>query len=271
MKLLNSTHQHSTHFLILGAFLILILTVLGSILYANLMTGNMTMSLDPNAYYRPSINISEDASFELPKISLIIDSSIYSKTTYASINLDDVLDSNGQYLDPDNRFIAYSFYLKNTGTISINVQYYMRLKEVYQSMDEYVRIMIIVEDEIKGMYQKSDQADEFSNMPIYEQLPTGINFLSNIVIFINEFEELKPGEIKLFRVLIWLEEQDPDLDASRLSGILRAELVFNIDWSRTVSSVQTLSTTNDVENMWLPIHSLCHVTFNILYEAENSD
>lgn len=107
--------------------------------------------------------------------------------------------------------MAYSFYIKNIGTETITVDYYMRITEVYDSMDEYVRILIVEDDDSYRMYQKEDQPDEDNNMPQYYELPLGIVFESDSIIFRDTLSDFITDEVKCFRVIIWLEEQDPDI------------------------------------------------------------
>lgn len=257
-------------FIVLGVFLFIFSTIIGLTLYSRLNAGNFVLFVDPNVVTMKSIKIADNASFDQSSTSLDVESNIHSSMTYASIKIEDILQTDGQYIDLDHSYMAYSFYIKNTSSETITVRYYMRLTEVYNMMDEYVRILIIEDGETSRMYQKADQEDDIGNTPNYNQLPHGTDFLTNNIVFRDIFEDFKPGAIKSFKVIIWLEEQDPDMDASYQIGIIRAQLVFAAEDNYEVVNTQSLSVSSEYENMWITLSPICNVNFRIYYEAEDN-
>lgn len=268
MEPLKDSHQRTTDFLFLGVFLILLSITIGSILYARLYTGNFTMTVGPRPASMRGIEISESATFDSSTSRLTIDSYIYSEVTYNDINLDDTKNSEGYYIDQDNKYMSYSFYLRNSGADTIDVRYYMKITSVFNHMDDFIRIIMIEDDESR-MYQKIDQADEFNNPPTYEQMPTSIDFLTQNIIFRAEIDNLRPGEIKFFRVIIWFEQQDPDLDESVQDGIIEVQLVFNTDGYDQAGSNHFLAVSTDTENLWIQLSSICNVNFKVHYGDED--
>ncbi|PKK97908.1 MAG: hypothetical protein CVV57_10000 [Tenericutes bacterium HGW-Tenericutes-2] len=268
MEPFKDNHQKITDHLFLGVFLILLSISIGSILYARLYTGNFTMTVGPSPASMRGIEISESVTFDSSTSRLTIDSYIYSEVTYNDIILDDIQNSEGYYIDPNNKYMSYSFYLKNSGADTIDVRYYMKITSVFNHIDDFIRI-IVIEDDESQMYQKIDQADEFNNQPTYEQMPTGIDFLTQNIVFRAEIDNLRPGEIKFFRVIIWLEQQDPDFDESVQSGMIEVQLAFSADGFNQAGSNHFLALSNDDENLWFQLSSICNVNFKVYYGDED--
>src|SRR5690606_19054699 len=66
--------------------------------------------------------------------------------TYSSIKLDEIIESDGKYIDNNHTYLAYSFFIINLGTTNININYYLRVIEVMNGMDEFIRILVIEDD-----------------------------------------------------------------------------------------------------------------------------
>lgn len=268
MKPLKDNHQRTTDFLFLGVFLVLLSIAIGSILYARLYTGNFTMTVSPRPAAMRGIEISESATFDSSTSRLSIDSHIYSEVTYNDIILDDIQNSEGYYIDQDNKYMSYSFYLRNSGAETIDVRYYMKIASVFNYMDDFIRIIVIEDDESR-MYKKIDQVDEFNNPPTYEQMPAGIDFLTQNIVFRADIENFRPGEVKFIRVIVWFEQQDQDLNESVQSGTIELQLVFNDDGFNQAGSNHFLTLSTDNENLWFQLSSICNVDFKIHYGADD--
>lgn len=245
---------------------IVFLTVIAAVIYYRSLAGNMVFSIDPNAVSLPSIEIADNIEFEPSSTRLEVDSKLdQAGITYSSIKLEEVLESEGQYVDLDQKYLAYSFYLKNTGMDTVSVAYYMRLTEVTNELDDYVRILIIEGDGNSLMYQKEDQPNLDEQMPSYNQLPIGINFETERRVFSYLFHDFRPGDIKSYRVIIWLEEQDPDINDNHQSGSLKAELVFSIEREYRTESNQSRLLSSENEELWFTLAQICNVEIEVYY------
>ncbi|MFP4177890.1 MAG: hypothetical protein ACLFTZ_03915, partial [Acholeplasmataceae bacterium] len=220
----------------LGVIITGILSVMVSIItFYGQNTGNFTMSLDEDAAER-GIELSVDSSFADPTTRLMMESVEDAKDmTYAWIDFEGIRETDGQFVDIDpvtgninNRYIAYSFYLRNSGLETVDIDYYTRISEVLNDMDEAVRFLIIEDDEIERMYQKPDEPDDEGNPPTYYQMPEGNEFESSAVVFRERIINFKPNDVKRFSVVIWLEGQDPDTTDDILGGKIRANMNFTI-------------------------------------------
>ncbi len=238
--------------IILGVIIIGFLATIGTILYVDYVWYN-----DQNRYEIGSIEIAEELDFEMSSSRLEVSSSVDAVgMTYSSLELDEIIGSEGQYIDIDHQYLAYSFYIKNTGSVTKSITYNIRLSELMDWMSDSIRILIIEDDTNYKMYQKEDQLDLDNNLPLYDQMPIGINFESSPFVFRDTIEDLEPGSIKSFRLIIWLEEQDPDLVERADIGIIQGEFVFTVIDDPAYGGSNFMS-------------SSCVVSFGIHYQDED--
>ena len=129
-------------------------------------SGNFMMSIDRDAYNR-GIVLSIDESFNNPQPRLMTNPINEARDlTYRWLKINEVQNTNGNYNDPDFDYVAFTFYIQNTGSETINVSYHITITDVANQMDEAIRVLII-EDGVETMYQKQDRPDEFGAYPIY--------------------------------------------------------------------------------------------------------
>jgi len=257
--------------IVLGAILFVFLVTIGTILYVEYNSGDFVFSSDQTKYELGSIEIAEKLDFEMSSSYLEVSSSVDAiGMTYSSLKLDEIIESEGQYIDLDHQYLAYSFYIKNTGNESHTISYYLRLTDYLYWMRDYVRILIIEDDTNYKMYQKADLPDLDNNMPQYDQMPIGINFETSLFVFRDTIEDFKPGSIKSFRVIIWLEEQDPDVVGRGEIGHAKGEFLFTVIGNYPDLDASTNISLSTIDKLWIDMSSRCCVSFEIRYEAENN-
>jgi hypothetical protein len=252
----------SVYFFVFTAICLGFLLTLGIIIYFRFVSGYFNTDYPS---IRPDVEVADNINFEsssgMLNADLVLDGI---GMTYSDIKLDEILLSEGQYIDPDHTYMAYSFYFKNSGTETITVDYYMRIISTYNFMNEYVRVLVIQDDTVYQMYQKRD---DFDDEPIeYENLPQAIEFESNTMIFRNYFEDFKPGEIKLFRVIMWLEEQDPDIAKNTLSGSIECHFNFSIRVRELAYESQPYILLNNPSKLWISFRTTCNIVLKMHYE-----
>lgn len=252
----------SVYFFVFTAICLGFLLTLGIIIYFRFVSGYFNTDYPS---IRPDVEVADNINFEsssgMLNADLVLDGI---GMTYTDIKLDEILLSEGQYIDPDHTYMAYSFYFKNSGTETITVDYYMRIISTYNFMNEYVRVLVIQDDTVYQMYQKRD---DFDDEPIeYENLPQAIEFESNTMIFRNSFEDFKPGEIKLFRVIMWLEEQDPDIAKNTLSDSIECHFNFSIRVSELAYENQPYILLSDPSKLWISFRTTCNIVLKMHYE-----
>ena len=131
-----------------------------------------------------------------------------------------------------------------------------------------MRILIIEDDTIYKMYQKADQPDLDNNLPQYDQMPIGNDFESLPIVFRDTIEDFKPGSIKSFRVIIWLEEQDPDVVECGEIGHVKGEFLFTVINNYPDLGASTNVSLSTIDKLWIDMSRICCVSFEIHYETQ---
>ncbi|MBN2300473.1 MAG: hypothetical protein JXC31_04720 [Acholeplasmataceae bacterium] len=191
--------------------------------------GNFVISVDSLAQNR-GITLSTEPNFRAPSPRLMTDPISEARDmTYSWLKIEEVEETYGNYVDIDYEYVAYTFYLMNQGTESIDISYHIRITDIYNGLDSGIRVLVI-EDGVQTMYQKPDELDEFGNLPTYpENMPAATDFLSDSIVMRKLFTNFKPDEVKKFSVIVWLEGYDPDTVDDILGGMIKMQMNFSIN------------------------------------------
>ncbi len=258
--------KRTIRFFILSAVLAGLI-VTGAILYHGRNDhGVFVLTIDPHTS-NGGISITEQRELNHLRDRLSVHSMIpMTGHTYASLNIDDTMHHEGQWIDPESPYLSYRFFLVNTGLETIDVSYYMRLTAVDAGMDDYIRVLIIEDDESYRMYQKKDSTPFGSLSPTYDQMPTGIEFLSDRIVFREHIVDFTPTEVKSFRVLIWAESQDPDLETADVTGRVKAFINFTVDLDSQISIIALKTLLGSTRDMWIGTPTICNVELEVYHE-----
>lgn len=191
-------------------------------------TGNFVMSVDYDAYNR-GIVLSETKDFETTSSRLMTNPVENAQDiTYNWLQIEQVKATDGNYVDPDIDYMAYTFYLQNNGLETVDVTYSVRITEITKDLDKAIRFMIIVDDE-ETIYQRPDEADENGNFPEYlVELPETESFLDDYTITRQTINRFTPKETVKFSVLLWIEGEDPDTTDAIAGGSIKMQMSFSI-------------------------------------------
>lgn len=226
-------------------------------------TGPFIDSLPRVTSYGIGISENMDTGFD----SYVLNAPLFlqtSSTTYDAIGIDQIMQSQGRYDGPNQTYTAYSFFIKNLGGETVAVDYIMRLKEVTYGMDSYIRMLVIADGVTDRIYQKEDQMDENGSIPQDDQLPSVTYFESETTMFQGMIVKLEPQEVKSFKVIIWADQQDPDITIQDSRGLIKAQISFNI--SGTEEDHPT--SMNQDRKLWFRLSTVCTVDFDIRYEDD---
>jgi hypothetical protein len=180
------------------------------------------LSLDPNF-------LEENATSRLyvdPKEST-------DEATYSYLEIPEAQASAGLYVDDDADYLAYSFYVRNNGFEMINLTYAVNIVEVTKNLDEYIRILILVEHVgqepfgyTEQMYMKPDETPK--NYPI--GMPEAKHFLSENYtrdpIISETIEKFQTQKVLKFTVFMWIEGYDTEPNMER--GSIKIDMKFSI-------------------------------------------
>ena len=137
--------------------------------------------------------------------------------TWLPQNLD--TEKDGQH--NGENYLAYTFYLKNTGDKDLDYQTVMNVTGSSKSVDEAVRVMIYKNGQ-ESVYAKGKFDDR-------EQPETdATKWVDETQILNIESSPLAVGAVDKYTVVIWCEGNDPEcLDPIR-GGHVRANMIFNV-------------------------------------------
>ena len=131
------------------------------------------------------------------------------------------LDLESQGSHNGRNYLAYTFYLRNTGDKNLDYNTVMRMTGSSKSADEAVRFMIYKNGKAsvyaKGRYNNRKEAETDATKWVDEE-----------VIINDASSPLKAGATDKYTVVIWCEGNDREcVDAIR-GGHVRANLTFNV-------------------------------------------
>ena len=165
-----------------------------------------------------AISLCETPDFETPVTALGADG-IDEMTNISYKWLPDDLDQYDGSHNGDH-YIAYTFYLKNTGTATCNVTERFEVESAVKDADDAVRIRMYKNGE-ETTYAKlgADGQPEYGTQP----------FLDDRVVYEATNEEFEEGAIIKYTLVIWLEGDDPEcLDIIR-GGKVKMSMTFSTE------------------------------------------
>lgn len=167
-----------------------------------------------------SIMLSEDPNFGDAYVTLD-GGSVKKVTNITKSWLPDDLDTSDDGQHNGENYLAYTFYLKNTGDEACDYQCEMNITGVAKSADEACRVMIYQNGEeavyAKGKYKKRSEAETDAT-----------KWVDNKTVVDFERTEFEAGETDKYTVVIWIEGNDSEcVDAIR-GGHVRMNMIFNI-------------------------------------------
>lgn len=165
-----------------------------------------------------AISLSETEDFETPVTMLGADS--IDDMTNISVKWlpDDLDDIDGSH--NGDHYIAYTFYLKNTGSVPCNVTESFKLESAVKNADEAVRVRLYKNGEMTT-YAKMGVNGE----PEADTIP----FESDTLVFSGTNEELEAEQTIKYTLVIWLEGDDPECLDNIRGGRVKMSMTFSTE------------------------------------------
>jgi len=211
--------------------------VIAILAYFGLNMGTFVISLDDETY-KTGISLSTDPSFATSYPTLLVNPLNGAQpVNYHSLKIENILETDGDYNDPDGyTYIAYTFYLKNEGQSTVDIQFEANITRMTNGVDGCLRFMMIEDDLTRYIFYK-DEGDE----PIYEDLcpevakePEDImyKFESDDTIVRNDIINFRPGTVRKYSIIIWLEGYDRQC----VESVKGAQLKLSLNFTATSKS-----------------------------------
>jgi hypothetical protein len=174
-------------------------------------TGTFTLSLQRDALEK-GIELSDTFDFKNPKTSLsILPVTEIGDMVEGNLNIEAARNQDGQYMDPTiPYYVAYTFYLRNSGQEVINLYYRLRVVDSYKGVETAVMVKYIEEDLNTLTYSDKNYTKNLDNSYIIDEYIT--NFLE--------------GHVKKITIFLWF---DGELTTpAMIGGGIKLELVYTI-------------------------------------------
>ena len=204
---------------LLAIILILIVAIAYGISYFYDKFGSFTVKVNKYDMVKQGLSLSEAPEYD-KSIAVLNADIVYDMTNISGNDLPENIDKvNGSH--NGENYIAYTFYLINSGSDTISYEGSMSIENVTNDLDEAIRVAIYYNGE-KTVYGKTKSDG------------TGIEgdcdkeFLTSSVVMRTSSEDFKAKSKDKYTVVVWLEGNDPDCVDDIIGGTLKLSMNFKI-------------------------------------------
>ena len=229
---------------IVFCFLFAFLTVTFIILSIIYNGGKFTISLDSNDDLTTSLALFDSMEYKEVKRKLYADEIDFMDNISVKWLPEDIDGDDKEGSHNGDNYIAYTFYLGNTGVQTINYWYEVVIDDVIKNVDEAVRIMIIRNGE-RTIYAKKNadtKKEEDGTKAFYDN---EISSQEHIAV-LEEVKNFKPLDIDRFTIVVWLEGDDPDCVNAIIGGEIKMHM--NIREEHLVPNTSKVDKPKDKED-----------------------
>ena len=119
-------------------------------------------------------------------------------------------------------YVAYTFYVMSVGKKACTYDAVINIVGVAKGVDKAARVMVYKNGD-PTIYAKPAEGT-------VDTLDYGAdeNFISDSIVMRTRTEELEPGEMDKYTIVVWLEGWDPECVNDILSGIMKMEMDFTV-------------------------------------------
>ena len=198
--------------------ILLFLIILYFILRVVYKLRDFTVSLDPQLEEKSGLVMYEHLADKQHKRILKAEKLEYMDNICVKWLPDNLFEGEGSH-NGDN-YLAYSFYLENQGVDPINYWYTIISDDVIKNVDRAIRIMVIRNDE-QIIYAKANETTGEAEI-FGDEITTP--FYSNTNLILQQRQNMQPGEIDKFTIVIFLEGDDPDCTDELIGGEMKMHM-----------------------------------------------
>ena len=194
--------------------ILILLMFYGLIFLAN-SVGNFTVKISEFGE-KKGISICDNKEFDNPTTLLhadVLDEMDNITQEWIDSNVDEI---DGAH-NGDN-YIAYTFYIKNLSGDPIDYISEIEIVSVMKNADEAIRVMVY-KNGVPTVYAKPQKGSDIPE-------PNTTPFYSSRLVMSQTNEQLLPGEMDKYTIVIWLEGNDPECIDDIRGGQVR--MVMNL-------------------------------------------
>ena len=207
--------------LVLAITLTIMLIFFGSgILYAE--KSGFTIAVNDDKGDKALISLSESADFSSPTVRLDA-GGLKNVTNISKLDIPETFDAEGGSHNGAN-YIAYTFYLKNSGSAASDIRAELDRNKVIKNVDDAMRVRFYRNGEYTTYAKRAANGE-----PEYDTTP----FAENRKIFSIVEEDVEPEEIIKYTVVVWVDGDDPECLDNIKGGDVKMSLTFSVDDAET--------------------------------------
>ncbi len=196
--------------------LLLFFSILYLILYVVNSNGYFTIKLDKNLKAERHILLSSDSEFSAETVEIKVKGLEYmDNITEGWIPFDELTSKESDNSQDD--YIAYTFFVKNDGNEEVSYKTKIVVESVIKNVDEAVRVALYTNGERKLYAKKAKDGKEE---------PNTISFMSNHLVMQQDRDNIKPGQIDKYTVVVWLEGKDPECVDDIIGGEMKMAMII---------------------------------------------
>lgn len=195
--------------------LLILISMVYLVLYIVYQGGRFTVTLDKNLSNRKNIYLSESGKKSGRARELSADTIDY-MDNISEKWLPDNIDQEATGAHNGDNYIAYTFYVINSGRENVHYWYEIDIDDTILNVDEAIRIMVIRNGE-KTIYAKKSR--------ITGEAETGTKeFVSKSIALLEQRKNFKPNAKDRFTVVVWIEGDDPECNNDLLGGEIKIHM-----------------------------------------------
>ncbi len=181
--------------------------------------GSFTIKVNKYDMVNQGLSLSETPDFDKTNSMLTADI-VYDMTNISGEDLPDNIDKvNGNH--NGRNYIAYTFYLHNSGKDTITYEGDLTISNVTKNVDEAIRVAVYTNGE-KVVYGKTKSDGSGKESDCDEE------FITANQVMHTKVEDFKKGDTTKYTVVIWLEGNDPDCVDDIIGGVIKMQMDFKI-------------------------------------------
>lgn len=199
--------------------LIIIVAIAYAISYFYTKYGSFTVKIDKYDMVQQGLSLSETPDYKVSQAVLNADI-VYNMTNISGDDLPVTVDQINGAHNGEN-FIAYTFYLINSGDDTITYEGDMYIEQTTKGVDDAIRVAVYKNGE-KTVYGKTKKNGGG------KESDCDSTFLTATTVMKTSHEEFRSKEKDKYTVVIWLEGNDPDCVDSIIGGTIKFGMYFRI-------------------------------------------
>ncbi len=181
--------------------------------------GDLIISVDSPAV-KKGIVLSEDPNFKVQSASLSATKvEDVTNITYEWLPVD--LDTSKDGSHNGDNYVAYTFYCKNNGQVTLDYDAVLEITGVAKSADEATRVMVYKNGK-PAIYGKGKYKDRNTAETDCTKFETDSKVMSTAT------EDFKVNDVDKYTIVIWIEGNDPECIDDIRNGHVRMRMLFSV-------------------------------------------